>query len=398
MTKRSVADADVRGKRVLVRVDFNVPLEGGTITDDTRIRAHLPLVRDLIKRGAKVVLMSHLGRPKGRVVPELSLIAVARRLGELLGKRVSLIAPPVGDEAEAAVAGLEDGDVALLENLRFDPGEERNDDGFADGLARLGDLYVDDAFGSAHRAHASTVGIARRLPAYAGPLLLREVETLGELLTDPERPFVAILGGAKVSDKLAVMTNLAGKVDTVLVGGGMANTFLLAQDKPVGRSLVEPDQVEAARTFLDTAGSRGTDVIRPTDVVVAASMDDLGVVAGVDSVGADQSIFDIGPETASHYAHIIRGADTIFWNGPMGVAERPAFADGTRIVAEAVASSAGTSVVGGGDSIAALNRLGLLDRISHVSTGGGASLELLEGRKLPGVDAIPENPSRDNGH
>lgn len=398
MTKRSVGDADVRGKRVLARVDFNVPLKGGTITDDTRIRAHLPLVRDLIDRGAKVVLMSHLGRPKGHVVPELTLAPVARRLGELLGKRVALVAPPVGDDAEAAVARLEGGDVVLLENLRFDPGEECNDHGFADDLARLGDLYVDDAFGSAHRAHASTVGVAQRLPAYAGPLLLREVETLGDLLADPRRPFVAILGGAKVSDKLAVMTNLAGKVDTILVGGGMANTLILAQDKRVGRSLVEPGQVEAARTFLNTAGSRGTDVVLPTDVVVAASMDDRGTVVGVDSVGADRSIFDIGPETASHYAHIAEGADTIFWNGPMGVAERPAFADGTRIVAEAVASSAGTSVVGGGDSIAALNRLGLLDRISHVSTGGGASLELLEGRSLPGLDAIPEDQSRDSGH
>ena len=391
MTKRSIDKVDVRGKRVLVRVDFNVPLHDGAIADDTRIRAHLPLIRDLIGRGARVVVMSHLGRPKGRHVPELSLAPVARHLGALLGQPVQLITPPVGTVAEAAVQRLGKSDVVLLENLRFDPGEERNDDQFADALARLGDLYVNDAFGSAHRAHASTVGVARRLPAYAGPLLLREVETLGNLLSRPERPFVAILGGAKVSDKLAVMANLAGQVDTILVGGGMANTLLLAQGKQIGRSLVEADMVEAARAFLSTASERGTDVVLPTDVVVASSMDDDGTLAGVDAIDVDQSVFDIGPESAAHYANIIAGAHTIFWNGPMGVAERLAFAAGTRVVAEAVASSPGTSVVGGGDSIAALNRLGLLDRISHISTGGGASLELLEGRQLPGVEAIPDD-------
>ncbi len=395
MAKRSIDDVEVAGKRVLVRVDFNVPLGDGRITDDTRVRAHVPTIRTLCGRGARVVLISHLGRPKGSPDPSLSLRLVADHLAELLGRPVAFSTANAGPDAVDAVAALTDGDVLLLENLRFDPGEEANGPALADELATLGDVFVNDAFGAAHRAHASTVGVARLLPAYAGPLLLHEVETLTNLLEAPKRPFVAILGGAKVSDKLGVMVNLAGRVDTILVGGGMANTLLLAQGLEIGRSLAEADFVDRARAFLDDAGSRGTTVVVPTDVVVATAIDaDHGDVTDVATIAGDTAIFDIGPDTAARYAREIAGAATVFWNGPMGVAERPAFAAGTLTVAHAVASSDGTTVVGGGDSIAALAKAGLLGRISHVSTGGGASLELLEGRTLPGVDVIPERESR----
>ena len=392
MAKRSVTGLDVRGRRVLVRVDFNVPLDDeGRITDDTRIRAHLPTISDLRRRGARIVLMSHLGRPKGQAVAALSLRPVADRLGELLGTPVAFSERSVGPDALRAVLALGDGDVLLLENLRFHPGEEASDPDFVAGLAELGEIFVNDAFGTAHRAHASTVGVAERLPAYAGPLLLQEVSVLTGLLGRPARPFVAILGGAKVSDKLGVMVNLVGRVDTILVGGGMANTLLLSQGHEIGRSLAEAAFVDRARTFLDDAATRGTSVLVPSDVVVAATIDATsGHVTEAVTVSGDEAIFDIGPETAASYAREIAGAATVFWNGPMGVAERPPFARGTVAVATAVASSDGTTVVGGGDSIAALGRAGLLDRITHVSTGGGASLELLEGRHLPGVEAIPE--------
>ena len=392
MAKRSIDDVEVRGKRVLVRVDFNVPLDDGRVADDTRILAHLPTIRTLSERGARIVLMSHLGRPQGRALPGLTLRPVAQRLAELLERPVRFVAAASGDAATSAVDALNDGEVLLLENTRFDPGEETNDGAFADRLASLGDLFVNDAFGSAHRAHASTVGVARRLPAYAGPLLLHEVSALTHLLEAPARPFVAILGGAKVSDKLGVMVNLVGRVDTILVGGGMANTLLLARGSEIGRSLAEPDLVDLARAFLADASARGTSVLVPDDVVVGTSIDDeRGDVVDVANVAGDRAIFDIGPETAARYARAITGAATVFWNGPMGVAERHPFASGTLTVARAVASSDGTTVVGGGDSIAALARAGLLQRISHVSTGGGASLELLEGRRLPGVDVIPDD-------
>ena len=394
MAKRSIDDVEVRGKRVLVRVDFNVPLDDGRVADDTRIRAHLPTIQGLSERCARIVLMSHLGRPKGCPVAGLTLRPVAKRLAELLERPVRFVGAATGDEASSAVDALNDGEVLLLENLRFDPGEETNDGAFADQLASLGDLFVNDAFGSAHRSHASTVGVARRLPAYAGPLLLHEVSTLTNLLEAPARPFVAILGGAKVSDKLGVMINLVGRVDTILVGGGMANTLLLARGSEIGRSLAEPDLIDQARAFLADASARGTSVLVPDDVVVGTSIDDEhGDVADAATVDGDRAIFDIGPETAARYARAIAGAATVFWNGPMGVAERPTFAGGTLTVARAVASSDGTTVVGGGDSIAALARAGLLHRVSHVSTGGGASLELLEGRRLPGVDVIPDGVS-----
>ena len=391
MAKRSIDDIEVRGRRVLVRVDFNVPLEDGRIADDTRIRAHVPTIQQLSGRGARIVLMSHLGRPKGKPDPSLSLRPVAEHLAVLLGQPVAFSEESSGAIAADAVAHLDDGDVLLLENLRFDPGEEADSPDLADRLGTLCDVFVNDAFGAAHRAHASTVGVARRLPAYAGPLLLHEVEALTDLMEAPRRPFVAILGGAKVSDKLGVMVNLAGRVDTILVGGGMANTLLLAQGREIGRSLAEADFVDRARAFLEDAGSRETTVVVPTDVVVAAAIDaERGDVTDVATIDGDMAIFDIGPRTAARYAHEIAGAATVFWNGPMGVAERPAFAEGTLTVAHAVAASDGTTVVGGGDSIAALAKAGLLDRISHVSTGGGASLELLEGRSLPGVEVIPD--------
>ena len=396
MAKRSIDDVDVWGKRVLVRVDFNVPMENGRITDDSRIRAHVATIRELSRRRARVVLMAHLGRPKGKPDLSLSLRPVADHLARLLGRAVAFSASSSGPDAANAVSALSDGDLLLLENLRFDPGEEANSPDLAAELAALGDLFVNDAFGAAHRAHASTVGVATRLPTYAGPLLLYEVSTLTELLEAPRRPFVAILGGAKVSDKLGVMVNLVGRVETILVGGGMANTLLLAEGLEIGRSLAEADFVDRARVFLEDAGSRGTTVVVPTDVAVAAAIDaDHGDVTDVATIDGDTSIFDIGPDTAARYASEIAGAATVFWNGPMGVAERPAFAAGTLTVAHAVASSDGTTVVGGGDSIAALAKAGLLDRISHVSTGGGASLELLEGRTLPGVAVIPE---RDSAH
>ncbi|HEV2527829.1 MAG TPA: phosphoglycerate kinase [Thermomicrobiales bacterium] len=390
MSRRSIAGLDVAGRRVLVRLDFNVPLQGTTITDDTRIRAHLPTIRDLADRGARVVLMSHLGRPKGTPKPELSLAPVAEQLGDLLDRPVAFVPATIGPEARSAVDRLNDGDVLLLENLRFDGREEANDGTFAGELAALGDIFVNDAFGAAHRAHASTVGVAELLPAYAGPLLLGEVETLSRLIESPEHPFIAILGGAKVSDKLAVMSNLVGKVDVMLLGGGMANTLLLARGYDIGKSLAEPDFLDRARTLLEEATDRGTEIVLPTDAVVSDRIDGEGTVAPVDEIRADQAIFDIGPATLDDYRRRVAGARLILWNGPMGVAERPAFAAGTRGLAVAVADSPATSVVGGGDSIAALAAAGLTDRITHVSTGGGASLELLEGKELPGVMAIPE--------
>lgn len=396
MGKRSTSGVDVRGKRVLVRVDFNVPIEDGQVQDDARIQAHADTVRDLGLRGARVVLISHLGRPKGRPIPSLSLRLVADRLATVLGAPVAFSDATTGPVAARAVEQVTDGDVLLLENLRFAPGEEANDPVFAAALADLADLYIDDAFGAAHRAHASTVGVAGLLPAYAGPLLLREVSTLTTLLDRPRHPFVAILGGAKVSDKLGVMANLVGRVDTILVGGGMANTLLLSTGNEIGQSLAEADLVDRARVFLDDAAASGTTVLVPEDVIVAPGIDaEVGKATKAATVPGDEAIFDIGPRTASRYAGIIAGAATVFWNGPMGVAERPPFAGGTLAVANAVSASDGTTVVGGGDSIAALRRAGLLHRITHVSTGGGASLELLEGRRLPGVEAIPDDGAAD---
>jgi len=390
--KRTIRDIDWAGKRAIVRADFNVPLDGDRITDDTRITAALPTIRALREAGAVVVLMSHLGRPKGKRDERYSLAPVARRLSELLKIEVPLLPDCVGPEIEAAVGRLKPGDVALLENLRFHPEEEANDAGFARGLAALGDVYVDDAFGSAHRAHASTEGIAHHLPAVAGLLMERELSALGRVLGDPARPFVTILGGAKVSDKIGVIEHLLDKVDALLIGGGMANTFLAAQGHPVGKSLQEADKAALARQLLDRARERGVTIALPTDVVVAAAMTAEAPrrTTSADAVPDDLAIFDIGPETVARYAAIIAGARTIVWNGPMGVFEVAPFAAGTRAIAGAVADADAFSIVGGGDSVAAIAESGVADRISHVSTGGGASLEFLEGKELPGVAALDE--------
>jgi phosphoglycerate kinase len=394
MAYRSVRDADVSGKRVLVRVDFNVPMSDGKVGDDMRIRAALPTIADLIARGAAVILVSHLGRPKGKPTPEFSLAPVANHLAGLLGRPVVFAQDVAGTGAAAAAAALRPGDVLVLENVRFEPGEEKNDPNLARRLASLADLYVNDAFGAAHRAHASTVGVTSFLPAFAGYLMQQELQALGRLVDRPERPYVAILGGAKVSDKLAVIGNLASHVDAVLVGGGMANTFLLAQGHAIGKSLAEPDFVDQAMAILSTARERQVDVLLPTDVVVAGSLDESGSTVAVGQVSDVVAIYDIGPATARHFAERISEAKTVFWNGPMGVFERPAFAQGTLAVAKAVAGSDAISVVGGGDSVAAVEQAGVADKISHISTGGGASLEFVEGRTLPGVAALEASAER----
>ena len=391
MAKRSLDDLDVAGRRVLVRADLNVPISDGAVGDDTRVRAALPTLRALMERGARVIVVSHLGRPKGGPSPELSLAPVAARLGELLGQPVRLADAVVGPSVAAAVEALAPGEALLLENVRFEPGEEANDPALARALASLADVYVNDAFGTAHRAHASTVGIAAHLPSCAGYLLRRESETLSALLDNPARPFVGILGGAKVSDKLAVAGNLLERLDALLLGGGMANTFLLAAGHAVGASLCEPDLADEAAAILAKGRALGVPILLPTDVVVASSVSaETGQVVPVAEVPDDAMILDIGPATVAAFGERIAGAGTVFWNGPMGVAERPAFARGTLGVARAVAACDGFTVVGGGDSIAALAATGLADAVGFVSTGGGASLELLEGRSLPGIAALPD--------
>jgi phosphoglycerate kinase len=388
---RTVEAADVRGRRVLVRNDFNVPLDDGRVTDDLRIRAAVPTLRWLVEHGGRVISCSHLGRPKGKRDERYSLAPVVPVLAAHLGREVRFVDDVVGESAQAAARGLTDGEVMLLQNLRFEPGETDNDPEFADRLAALAELYVDDAFGAAHRAHASVVGVAERLPAYAGYLLATEVRVLSRLLEDPDRPFVAVLGGSKVSDKLAVLDNLLGRVDSLVIGGGMCFTFLAAQGLEVGDSLFEKDQVDAVRQLAARAEREGKRLLLPTDVVVA---DDFAEDANtrtvpVDGIEPGWRGLDIGPETAEAFAAEIARARTVFWNGPMGVFEWEPFAAGTRRVAEAVATGNAYTVVGGGDSAAAVAQLGLADRIDHMSTGGGASLELLEGKTLPGVAVIP---------
>ncbi len=391
MAIRSVADLPVEGRRVFVRVDFNVPLTPAKgVADDSRIRASLPTIEHLIGRGARVVLASHLGRPKGKPTPGLSLEPVAARLAELLRRDVLLTDEAVGDGARKVVADLRDGDVALLENLRFFPGEEENDDAFARALAAHADVYVNDAFGTAHRAHASTEGMIKYVADKgAGFLMLREIEFLGKLLGTVERPYLAVVGGAKVSDKLGVLENLLGRVDGLLVGGAMANTFLKARGAEVGASRVEEDKLPLARAFLRKAEERNVDVLLPVDAVCADSLDaPSGEVCRADKVPAGKMALDIGPETARGFGDRIARAKTVFWNGPVGVFEKPPFAAGTLAVARAVAASKGLTVVGGGDSVAAINQAGVADKVSHISTGGGASLEFIEGKTLPGIAAL----------
>ena len=392
--KRSVLDADVAGKRVLVRVDFNVPISKGEVSDDTRIRAALPTIESLVGRGARVVLMSHLGRPAGKGFEEAySMRPVAERLAELLGSPVTYVPDVCGEEALSASNALADGQVMLVENLRFEAGEKKNDPDFTARLARLGDVYVNDAFGAAHRAHASVVGVPGILPAYAGLLLAREVETITGMLEDPARPFVAVLGGSKVSDKIGVIDRLTELVDVLLVGGGMCFTFMRAQGKAIGSSLVEDEWVERAGAMLGKAAERGCDLVLPRDYVVADRFvaDAAAKVVPCDAIPEGWMGLDIGPETCADYAARIAAAKTLFWNGPMGVFEMDAFAQGTRAVGEAIAANGSCmSIVGGGDSAAAVKKFGLEDGVGYISTGGGASMELVEGRALPGVEAIPD--------
>ena len=393
MAKLSIRGLDLKGKRLLLRVDFNVPLEGGRVADDTRLVASLPTIRLALEKGARLLLLSHLGRPKGKRVPEMSLAPVAARLSELLGRAVPLAPDCVGEAVQAQSAALKDGDLLLLENCRFHAGDEANDEGFSRALAALADCYVNDAFGTAHRAHASTVGVTRFLkPAAAGLLMERELECLGKALAAPEHPFVAVLGGAKVSDKMAMLRHLLPKVDAVLVGGGMAYTFLKAQGFGVGRSLLEADRLETAREVLQAAAGRGLTFLLPLDHVIAEKVDAAAPTQVVDTpdLPAGWMGLDIGPKTREAFAKILARARTVVWNGPMGVFEQPPFREGTLAVARAIAASGATSIVGGGDSAAAVALAGVADKITHISTGGGASLEFLEGRELPGVAALTD--------
>ena len=390
LAKKSVEDVDVKNKYVLVRVDFNVPLADGVISDDTRIKAALPTIKYLIDNNAKTILVSHLGRPKGQVKAELKMDPVAKRLGELLNKEVLKIDVCVGDAAKKAVEDMQLGDVLLLENVRFYPEETKNDPEFAKKLAELADLFVNDAFGTAHRAHASTVGVAKYLPAVAGFLMKKEIEMLSKVLFDPVRPFVAILGGAKVSDKIGVINNLLDKVDCLIIGGGMANTFLKANGIKVANSLVEEDKLELAKELQEKAKEKGVKLLLPLDAVVAPSIKATGGIGEVpvDQVPGDCMILDIGTKTAELFAKEVKTASTVVWNGPMGVFEKEAFAKGTEALARALADSKAISVVGGGDTAAAIKKLGVTDKITHVSTGGGASLEFLEGKELPGIAVL----------
>lgn len=389
--KKTIRDVEVKGKRVLVRVDFNVPMDKeGQVTDDTRIRAALPTIEYLVNGGARVILMSHLGRPKGEVNEKYHLNPVAGRLQELMGRPVIKVDDCVGELPLQAVEQMQDGDVVLLENLRFYAGEEKNDERFARRLADLGDLYVNDAFGTAHRAHASTSGVAEFLPAVAGFLMEKEINVLGRALVNPERPFVAVIGGAKVTDKIGIIGNLLEKVNTLIIGGGMANTFLKATGKDVGKSLLEADKLDLARELMARAQERGVQLLLPVDLVVApaVSPDAESRVAPVDDVPGDWMALDIGPQSADLFADALKDAATVIWNGPMGVFEMEPFAAGTMAMAMAMAECPGTTIIGGGDSAAAVEKAGVKDRITHISTGGGASLEFLEGKVLPGVDAL----------
>lgn len=390
MNKKTIQDIDVKNKRVLVRCDFNVPLdEDGNITDDLRIRAALPTIQYLLDHGAAVILCSHLGRPKGKPNPKYRLDPVARRLSELLGREVRKLDAVVGPEVTQAVQAMKPGDVLLLENTRFEPGEEANDPELSRKLAELADIFVNDAFGAAHRAHASTAGVAEFLPAVAGFLMGREIEMLGNALNNPKRPLVVILGGAKISDKIGVIENLLTKADRILIGGGMANTFFLAQGYDMGDSLVEPEAVDTAKSLLERGGDK---IVLPVDVVVADafSADANTRIVAPNEVEPGWRVLDIGPRTVELFRSFIRSAGTVIWNGPMGVFELPPFAKGTFAIARALAESDAITIVGGGDSASAVQESGVANAITHISTGGGASLEFLEGRELPGVAVLDD--------
>ena len=392
LNKKTVEDLDVAGKKVLVRCDFNVPLSDGKITSDKRIVASLPTIKYLIKNGAKVILCSHLGRPKGEFKPEFSLAPVAARLSELLGQEVKMAKDVVGESAQSLAASLKDGEVMLLENVRFHKEETKNDPEFSKKLASLADLYLNDAFGSAHRAHSSTTGVADYLPSACGYLIQKEIEFMGNALANPKRPLVAILGGAKVSDKIGVITNLLDKCDTIIIGGGMAYTFMKALGYEIGTSLLEADRVDDAKAMMETAKAKGVKFIIPVDNKVGKEYDPNteAMVISSDNIPEGWMGLDIGPKTQALFADAIKGSGTVIWNGPMGVSEWENFAAGTIAVAKAVAESGAISIIGGGDSAAAVQKLGFADKMSHISTGGGASLEFLEGKELPGIAALSD--------
>jgi phosphoglycerate kinase len=388
--KLSVKDIDLTGKKVLLRCDFNVPLENGKITDDTRIAASMPTVEYILKQGGSVILCSHLGRPKGKFDPEFSLAPIAERLSELLGKPVPLASDVVGDSAKALAAALGQGELMLLENVRFQTGEEENDPQFARQLAALADVYVNDAFGAAHRAHASTAGVAAYLPAYSGLLMEKELAALGKALDAPERPFTAILGGKKIADKLGVIDNLLDKIDNLLIGGAMSYTFIKAQGGSIGKSLLDSDKLPYVTDMIAKAARKGVRLLLAEDAVIADALE-RGIATSVCNsyeIPDDKEALDIGPKTRERYAEIIAESATVIWNGPMGVFELPEFAAGTTAIAEALANSAAYTIVGGGDSLAAVNELGLAGKMNHNSTGGGATLEFLEGKELPGVTCL----------
>ncbi|PGV79840.1 phosphoglycerate kinase [Bacillus thuringiensis] len=388
MNKKSIRDVDLKGKRVFCRVDFNVPMKEGKITDETRIRAALPTIQYLVEQGAKVILASHLGRPKGQAVEELRLTPVAARLGELLGKDVKKADEAFGPVAQEMVAAMNEGDVLVLENVRFYAGEEKNDAELAKEFAALADIFVNDAFGAAHRAHASTAGIADYLPAVSGLLMEKELDVLGKALSNPERPFTAIIGGAKVKDKIGVIRHLLDKVDNLIIGGGLAYTFVKALGHEIGLSLCEDDKIELAKEFMQLAKEKGVNFYMPVDVVITEEFSETATtkIVGIDSIPSNWEGVDIGPKTREMYADVIKNSKLVVWNGPMGVFEMTPFAEGTKAVGQALADAEDTySVIGGGDSAAAVEKFGMADKMSHISTGGGASLEFMEGKELPGV-------------
>ncbi|MGP4064612.1 phosphoglycerate kinase [Oceanobacillus sp. M65] len=390
MNKKTLQDIDVKGKKVFCRVDFNVPMKDGEVTDDTRIKAALPTIQYLSEQGATVILASHLGRPKGEAVEELRLDPVAKRLSDLLGKEVVKTDEVYGSEVNEALSRLSGGDILLLENVRFEAGEEKNDEQLAQAFADMADIYVNDAFGAAHRAHASTAGVAEKLPAVAGKLLEKEIAVLGKALENPERPFTAIIGGAKVKDKINVIDNLLDKVDNLIVGGGLAYTFIKAQGHEIGKSLLEEDKLDLAKEFMQKAKDNGVNFVLPVDVVVADDFSEEAntKIVDIEEIPADWEALDIGPKTREKYSQIVADSKLVIWNGPMGVFELNVFAGGTKAVAESLANTEGYTVIGGGDSAAAVEKFDYAEDMDHVSTGGGASLEFMEGKALPGVEAL----------
>ncbi|AYC30103.1 phosphoglycerate kinase [Paenisporosarcina cavernae] len=388
--KQTIQDVDVASKKVFCRVDFNVPMEDGKITDDTRIRAAIPTIEALVKQGARVILASHMGRPKGQVNEEFRLTAVGEKLQQLLGKSVTKLDQSIGDSVKQAIEKMEDGDIVLLENVRFHAGEEKNDEALAKEFASLADVYVNDAFGAAHRAHASTAGIAAFLPAVSGLLLQKELDVLGKALASPERPFTAIIGGSKVKDKIGVIENLLDKVDNLLIGGGLSYTFTKAQGNEIGNSLLEEDKIDLAKSFMEKAKDKGVNLYIPIDAVIASEFaaDAETKIVDISDIPEGWMGLDIGPKTTALYADIIEKSQLILWNGPMGVFEMDAFASGTKGIAEAMAKTEGFTVIGGGDSAAAVEKFQVADKMDHISTGGGASLEFMEGKDLPGVSAL----------